>query len=297
MRHSWGRAALVLAGALVGTAATSAGAQERNWSVAPLVGLHHPQVDGLDQDAFNAFFGGTADVIDELGFNQPTRFEFRNPLPELDPGALVGLEFQWRLNDRNSLLIGYGSWESTSQASVQGQFPVQGAMERVVSSREARLSYNELSVGWRFDAIRKPKYKLYTRLSMHDLFDVDHREDYSFLFLSGPPQSFRKSLILQSQATGVLVFQAGVGGEWFLRDWLSVGFESSYGFTYRSYNLREGTLLTDFRDTDNLFLEMPARPSPTGSRSMTYREDDGSYKLIKLSFDGWKALFRVNFYY
>lgn len=291
------RLALAWISVALGAAAAPALAQDRNWSIAPVVGLHHPQVDGLDQDEFTASFGGTADVIDELGFNTPTRFDFSNPLEELDPGALAGLEFQWRLSDRHYLLIGYGSWESTSQASVQGRFPVQGSMERVVNARKAKLSYNELSVGWRFDAVRRAKYKLYTRLSMHDLFDVDHREDNSFLFLSGPPQSFRKSLILQSQATGVLVFQAGVGGEWFLRDWLSLGFESSYGFTYRSYNLRDATLVTDFRDTDNLFLEVPSRPDPGGSRSMTFRQDDGSYKVMKLSFDGWKALFRVNFYY
>lgn len=290
---------LLWAFSIMAVMATGASAEEnpRAWGLSPYVGLHHPDLENLNNGQFRSPYEGTADIIDDLGFNTPTGFTYRNPMPELEPGTLAGLEFLWNINDKHVLLIGGGSWESTSFATAEGMFPVQGALESAVSQRKGDLSYNEFYLGWRYNAIRKPKkYNLYLRLSAHEVFDIDYREDFSLLFLSGPPRSFRKSLVVQAQATGLLLLQGGGGGEWFINDWLSLGAEAGYTFGMKEMTLGDGRVSTDFRSTDNLFLQVPIVPGNDGR--MQYKvESGGEYRQLRLNFDGWKALLKITLYY
>ncbi len=269
----------------------------RVWGISPYVGMHGPNLENLNSGHFRSPYSGTADIIDEFGFNNPTSFVYRNPMPELEPGALVGLEFIWNINEKHALLIGGGSWEATTFATAQGLFPVQGAFESAVSQRKGDMSYNEFYLGWRYNAVRKPKkYNLYLRMSAHEVFDIDYREDFSLLFLSGPPRSFRKSVVVQAQATGLLLLQGAGGAEWFINDWLSLGAEAGYTLGMKEMTLGDGRLNTDFRDTDNLFLQVPIVPGVNGS--MQYKLESGEeYRELRLSFDGWKALFKVTVYY
>lgn len=279
--------------------ADSATAEEaaRVWGLAPYIGVHHPDLEQLNNGQFRSPYQGTADIIDALGFNNPTAFTYRNPMPPLEPGLLAGLEFLWNINDKHVMLIGGGSWESTSFGTAQDSFPVQGALESAVSQRKGDLSYNEFYLGWRYNAIRKPKkYNLYLRLSAHEVFDIDYREDFSLLFLSGPPRSFRKSLVVQAQATGLLLLQGGGGGEWFINDRLSLGAEAGYTVGMKEMTLGDGRVSTDFRDTDNLFLQVPIVPGNDGR--MEYKLESGAgYRQLRLGFDGWKALLKVTIYY
>ena len=188
------------------------------------MGLFNPSLKLLNKGEFRSPYEGTADIVDQFGNNNNVTvpFIFRTPMPELDPGPLGGLEFQWRINEKNSLLIGGSSWEATSAATARGVFPVQGAFESVISQRKGDISFTEFYLGWRYNAIHKPKkHDFYFSLSLHDIFDVNYREEFSLLFLSGPPRSFRRSMVVESKATGLLLLQGTGGGEWFINDWLS----------------------------------------------------------------------------
>jgi len=288
---------IVLSVMLVMAGSATAEEAPRVWGLAPYIGVHHPDLEQLNNGQFRSPYQGTADIIDALGFNNPTAFTYRNPMPPLEPGLLAGLEFLWNINDKHVMLIGGGSWESTSFGTAQDSFPVQGALESAVSQRKGDLSYNEFYLGWRYNAIRKPKkYNLYLRLSAHEVFDIDYREDFSLLFLSGPPRSFRKSLVVQAQATGLLLLQGGGGGEWFINDWLSLGAEAGYTVGMKEMTLGDGRVSTDFRDTDNLFLQVPIVPGNDGR--MEYKLESGAgYRQLRLGFDGWKALLKVTIYY
>ena len=272
---------------------------ERNWGVTPYLGLFNPSLKLLNKGEFLSPYVGTADLIDQFGNNNNVTvpFIYRNPLPELNPGTIGGLEFKWRINDKHVLLLGGGSWEATSAATSRGIFPIQGAFESVISQRKGDISFTEFYVGWRYNFIHKPKkHDFYFDLSIHDIFDVSYREDFSVLFLSGPPRSFRKSLVVQSRATGLLLLQGGGGGEWFINDWFSLGMEAGYAFGFKSLRLGNGDLVTDFRSTDNLFLELPLIQNSAGN--MQYKEERGQeYRDFRLSFEGWKALLKATIYY
>ena len=272
---------------------------DRNWGLSPYLGVYQPSLKSLNKGEFHSPYEGTADLVDQFGNNNNVTvpFVYRAPLPELKPGAMGGLEFQWRINDKHVFLIGGSNWEATSAATSQGIFPIQGAFESVISKRKGDISFTEFYLGWRYNFIRKPKrHDLYFNLSIHDVFDVSYREDFSVLFLSGPPRSFRKSMVVQSRATGLLLLQGGGGEEWFINDWLSLGVEAGYTFGLKALRLGDGKLTTDFQDTDNLFLQLPLIQNTSGV--MQYKlESGGEYRDLRLGFEGWKALLRATIYY
>lgn len=299
MRHKIARALLIAATCLV-AANGWAVEGERRWGLSPYLGLFNPSLKLLNEGQFRSPFGGTADIVDRFGNNNniTVPFIFRTPMPELSPGALGGLEFQWRIDEKHALLIGGASWEATSAATAHGLFPVQGAFESVLSQRKGDISFTEFYLGWRYNAIHKPKkHDFYLTLSLHDIFDVNYREQFSLLFLSGPPSSFRRSMVVETNATGLLLLQGGGGGEWFINDWFSLGGEAGYGFGFKPLRLGNGHLTTDFTDNDNLFLELPLIQSPT-TKSMQYKvESGGEYSDLRLDFDGWKAMFKATIYF
>jgi hypothetical protein len=272
---------------------------EGRWGVSPYLGLFNPSLKSLNRGEFLSPYVGTADLIDQFGNNNniTVPFIYRAPLPELSPGAIAGLEFKWRLNDKHVLLLGGGNWEATSSATAQGIFPIQGAFESILSQRQGDLSFTEFYVGWRYNFVHKPdRHDFYFDLSIHDIFDVNYNEKFSLLFLSGPPRSFRKSMVVRSRATGLLLLQAGGGGEWFLNNWLSVGVEAGYAFGFKSLRMGNGDLVTDFQPTDNLFLELPVIQNAAGN--MQYKEERGElYRDLRLNFEGWKALLKATIYY
>lgn len=288
---------LVILVSLIGN--TGAAKDERAWGLSPYLGLFNPSLKLLNKGQFRSPYEGTADIVDQFGNNNniTVPFIFRAPMPELDPGPMGGLEFRWRINGRHSLLIGGSSWEATSAATAPGLFPIQGAFESVLAQRKGDISFTEFYVGWRYNLIHAPKkHDFYFSLSLHDIFDVSYREDFSLLFLSGPPRSFRRSMVVETTATGLLLIQGSGGGEWFITDWFSLEAEAGYGFGLKSLRLGNGQLTTDFTDNDNLFLEIPIIQSPT--ESMQYKvEGGGEYRDLRLDFDGWKALFKATIYF
>ena len=290
---------LLMAVACLAPLKTWAAEGERNWGLSPYVGLFNPALPLLNKGEFRAPYKGNADIIDQFGNNNNVSmpFIFRAPLPALDPGPLAGLEFQWRINEKHALLIGGGSWEASSAATSLGIFPIQGLFESVEAQRKGDISYTEFYLGWRYNVIHKAKkHDFYLALSIHDIFDVGYREDFSLLFLSGPPRSFRKSMVIQTKATGLMLLQGAGGGEWFVNDWLSFGVEAGYAVGLKPLRLGEGKLTTDFLDTDNLFLELPLIQDT--EKVMQYKTEDGaSYRDLRLSFDGWKALLKATVYY
>ncbi len=283
---------------LMASGIVSAKQEASEWSFSPVVGLHVPDLKQLNEGVFKAPFSGRADLL--LVGDAPVQgtFLFPNPLPSIDYGPLAGVEFQWKMSDEFWFLIGGSSWEAASEASASGVLPIQGVLSRAGNSRRGKLSYNEFFMGWRHNVIRRPeKLNFYYRFSLHEIFDIDYREDWAFLFLDGPVESFRKNLVVRSQATGVLLLQLGFGAEFFLRKWLSVGLESGYAYGIRDFTLRDSSLRVDFLDTDNLYVDVPLRPNPV-TQNAEYKLENGSgYSPLTLSFDGWKALVRVNIYY
>lgn len=273
-------------------------AEQGKMTVSTYLGLHDPTLEDLNEHEFKSPISGRADVIQETGDNINRPIIFPNPLPKFTPGVNAGLEFRWELSDKYDFIVGGGTWEVTTRALAQGNFFLQGQPADVYNERTSRLSYNEFYFGLRYNLISSPeRFKGYYRLTLNEVFDIDYREDLIFLFTSGDAEGVKKSIILESQATGLLMLQPGFGMEYSFNEMVSVGLEASYLFGFKRVTLGDGDAKNDFLPTDNLSLWLPQRIGPqTGNLEYLAEDpvDNQDYSTIRLSFDGWKVLFKVN---
>lgn len=301
------------------------------WSVTPILGIHMPQLEALNKGEFRSPIVGVGEARPELiegqtpgpetdtGEATSVAFGGHNDLPEIGAASNAGLEFQWIQSDKHSVIFGASSWEGfTEGGRVPMRVPLQGELRDAVFERRATLSYNEFFFGWRYNAVIHPKkkYKLYTRLTFNELFDIDYRESLIYSFAdqpnSDPQRNFvdiKRIFILDSQATGVILLQFGAGGEYFLKKHISIGFESSYVFQPRTFTLRPSFIDSDTQLGDGMVVFYPALPDVNNNNDLRYVREDvvplATYAQnqqpptneMKLSFQGWKAAFRLNVYF
>lgn len=271
-------------------------AQDWVWSVSPLLGVYSPQLGDLNKGEFRAPLPGTGGIIIDAEASVDYSFTIQNPLPEIRFATEAGVELQLELDRKNILLFGIGSWEGTSTSVIQTEIPFQGELSRIIYERSGRVSTTQYFIGWRRNLFDQNKRRLYARFTLNELMDVDYKEDMVFGFLSGPAEGFKRVIVMQSQATGILMLQLGVGGELFLRDWIALGFDVGYMKGVDRSTLSNATLKDDFQSGDSLDLILPAQVG--ADRALWYLNSDGSsYRQLRLDFDGWRALVRVNFYF
>ena len=299
MRRSERGGRLAALALILAASSPAADAQEAGrWGFSPYVGVHAPSLRLLRDGEMRSPFEGEATLVDEaLGLNVVEPFRFDIPLDARAPGRAVGVRFQWRVGERHALLLGLGTWAQEASATVEGLFPLQGAFEVVRAGRSARLSYNEFFVGWRYELDETDEgARWHLDLSVRELFDISYREEFVFLFLSGPPKSFRRAIVTEARATGALLGQAALGVEWPLGRRFALGLEAGYTVAAGKTSLGEGSVRTDFQATDNLNLELPMIQGEEGR--MLYKDPASlAYRPLKLGFDGWKLLLQATIYY
>lgn len=295
-------AALLLAACLIAPAAAAQeNAAPRAWGIAPYFGMNQPKLDALNKGEFQAPYEGGAQFVDPVANNTDGTFSYNTPVPAFNPGTLTGLELQWRLNDRHSFLMGASTWQATSTAASTGLFPIQGGFESVNAQRKVNLSYNEFFLGWRYNLFSRPNtYRFYVSATLHHLYDIDYREDFTGVFLSGDIRQFRKSLIIRAQATGLPLLEGAAGGEWFLADWLSLGLEGGYDLGLKDIELTGAgatPVTSDFLATDNVQVRPPMIMDTT-TRLMTHKSvAGGDYEVTRLDFSGWRLIMKATVYF
>lgn len=276
-------------------------AEQKRWSVSPLIGVHSPRLTALNRGEFKAPMPGRGRLIfDDSDAGQDFDFVFENPLPEMKFGTEAGLELGFLLDERNTLFIGVSVWESGSTSTVRTEIPFQGSLTPVGYERSGRLSYFQYFLGWQRTLLSEAKkFKLHSRLSLHEVFDIDYKEDLVFGFDTGA-ETFKRLIVMESQATGLFMMQLGLGGEYFLTSWLSVGADLGYTASLKRFKLGNATLTTDIQPEDNLNFRTPAQLD--AQMRLTYLAEarsyeDVTYRDMELGFDGWRLLFRANMYF
>lgn len=327
MSQSMLRAWLLCALVLLPAQAYAAG---NRWSFSLLLGGQAPYMPDLHEKLYQTPLMGNADILireggegegildEDIDENETERHDFYFPLfvPAVEFGAFAGMEFQWHLSDRHAVLFGMGAWEQSTSNRASGRLPLQQyfAANLVDSERRDKISFTEYELGWRFNLISKPRFKLYSRLSIHEIFDIDFREDLAFLFVDSPIEDLigiRRVMIVEAQIAAFLMGQVGAGIEWFISDNLSIGFEAGYLASENDFQLRNVRLRDDFNDGDNIYLTgsplleladktlgyLVPDTQPGDLPSLRPELREPYYRPINLSFDGWRYLVRINIYY
>ncbi|MDX9741343.1 MAG: hypothetical protein RBT81_09225 [Gammaproteobacteria bacterium] len=286
---------------LLGFVAHPVVADERRWSVSPVLGAHSPRLTALNKGEFKAPLPGRGRLIfDQADAGQDFDFVVNNPLPEMGSGAEGGLEIGFRLDERNTLFFGASVWEGGSTSAVRTEMPFQGVMTPVGYERSGRLSNFQYFLGWQRTLLSEAKkFRLHGRFALHEIFDIDYREDLVFGFDTGA-ETFKRIIVMESQATGLLMAQLGLSGEYFLVSWLSIGADLGYTLSLRRFELGNASLSTDIQAEDNLNFRTPAQLN--AQQRLTYLAEarsysDVTYRDMELGFDGWRMAFRVNMYF
>lgn len=275
---------------------TALNAEGLVWSVSPLLGIYSPHLGDLNKKEFKAPLPGTGGIIVDGEASVDYSFTIQNPLPEIRFASEAGIELTLEVDSRNSLLFGMGSWEGVSTSVIQTELPFQGELSQVIYERSGRISATQYYLGWRRNIIKTNKRKLYTRFTVNEFLDVDYKEDLVLGFQSGPASGFKRVIVMESQATGILLLQFGMGGEVFIRDWMALGFDVGYLYGIDRVTLGNARSQDDFQSGDSLDLKLPAQVGPD-LRLWSLSSDGLSYEPMTLNFDGWRALLRVNFYF
>ncbi|RMH22250.1 MAG: hypothetical protein D6698_01450 [Gammaproteobacteria bacterium] len=272
------------------------------WGGGFRIGLYDPALTALNQGVFKGPFGGGAGVFKNPKSagdgNEPVKFAFDNDVPEMDLATEAGIEFKWDRNRRSSYLIGLGSWEGNAKSpSKEVAIPIQNRVTRADMFRRAQFSFTQFYVGWKYNLFRWPdRLRFYTRLTANEYFDIDYREDHIYNFKEFDIDGFKRIMILRAQTTGAFAFSAGLGGEYFWKDWLSLGIEAERVFSFSSFNLRNVQRNSDFSDSEQAsFAKLPYAFDASGN--MLFRKKDGTTERVDLRFDSWKLLFNITFYY
>ncbi len=276
-------------------------ATEKRWILSPLLGVHSPKLRALNHGEFKALTPGRGRLIFDGGdAGQDFEFVVNNAMPAMRFGTEAGAELGYRLDDRNTVFIGASSWESGSSSTLRTEIPFQGSLTPVGFERSARLSYFQYFLGWQRTLLAEAKkFKLHGRVAMHQVFDIDYKENLVFGFDTGT-DTFKRIIVMESQATGSFMMQLGMSGEYFLTDWLSLGADLGYTASLGTFKLGNATLSTDIQAEDNLNFRTPAQLD--SQQRLTYLAevrsyDDVTYRDMKLGFDGWRLLFRANMYF
>lgn len=316
-----------LTGCLLLLAAPAASALDERWSVSFSLDGHLPSLNHLDDGLYQAPFMGTATVLVQEGSaggelidgedaneTELIPFTFNNPIGPVRFAPRGGVEFAWHANDRHAFLFGFGSMEHVATNQSTGNIPVQQFfVSNVVEGvRRGKISYNEYSLGWRYTMVNRDRFRFYSKVTVHEVFDISYREEWTFLFTDSPIDELigvRRNMVTEAKSTSLFMGQVGVGVEVFLTDWMSIGMEGGYILGEREFSLREVDLRDDFTAGDALsrtglpFREMPdgtlgfMNPGTTVDELANPGTRDDFYTPIRIGFDGWRAGIRFNLYF
>lgn len=282
--------------------AAYADSEQKRWSVSPILGVHSPRMKLLNEGEFRSPLPGRGRIIfEDSGENTNYDFVIDNRLPAIKYGTEAGIEFKLLLDPRYSLILGASGWEGVSTSAVQTEIPFQGSLTPAGYERSGSISYFQYYLGVQRILMQKPrKYDIYGRITLNEVLDVDYKENMVFAFQGSGGDTFKRIIEMESQATGLLMLNLGAGGEYFLRSWISLGIDLGYTLSADRVRLGNATLKSDIQEEDNLNFRTPVQLD--ANNELTYLAEassfeDASYRKLELGFDGWRASFRVNFYF
>lgn len=293
----WSRIAWALVLLLI-SAACAAKDGDRKWSFTPLLGVSSPSLNKLNNGVFQSPVQWSGNIVTQpTGASQTENITLVNPLPKLKYGSRLGLEVAYHFSSRDALELGFTTWDASSTSTAKVVLPFQGKFSNVFYERTGDFQYNSFHIGWRHRIFGgHGKWRINTHLGLREVFDANYRENLVFLFQTGPAQSFKRIIQVIPKATGVLMIDLGLGGEYFFTDWLSVGLRAGYSFGVQPFHLNNASIKSDFQANDNVgTILLPMRPGSNGQMQYLLPNGQG-YSDLTLRLNGWNTMLAVTIY-
>ncbi|MDH5300672.1 MAG: hypothetical protein OEW58_04850 [Gammaproteobacteria bacterium] len=276
---------------------------EEGWIFSPIAGVAVPKLDVIYNKAFFAPLAGQSELRDELPQDAQgesaysiVSFRIENNLPKPGIAPEAGLEFRKNFGTRNDFIIGVSAWEIGSAGTVLTTLTLQGVADNdAIYERRAKFSYTQYFLGLRhYLRDRKQKNNFYVNATLHEFFDLDYKETHVLEFLSGPPKGFKRVAVYQTQSTGLLLGQLGLGFERMIGSRFSFGLEAAYAKGVNRGVFRTVQARSDFNQGDRLM--GPPKPLLEGPDGAAYvlGADGESRHRLDIVLDGWRVTGKMN---
>ena len=283
----------------------AAKAKENGWIFSPVVGINHIALDVFYNTVYKAPFVGSVEITTDLPedvegeSSYPVEpFSFENDLVPRAIDVEGGLEMRRYFGKQNDFFIGIGAWETISEnAPINVRFPLQGDKVNIAEySRRGKLSYTQYYLGVRhYLTNRDNKFNAYLNISLREIFDIDYEETNVFSFISGAPAGFKRIFVFKSQATGFLMMQFGLGGEYRFAERFSVAMEGAYAFHLQAGALKGVSTTNDTNDGDRLRRDPVVIEAINPLQEVGALNKDGFTRTkVDLRLDGWHVLAKFN---
>lgn len=269
---------------------------DEGWIFSPQAGIAIPKLNVIYNKAFLAPFAGQAELRDDLPEDAEgesaysiVSFRIENNLPKPGLAPEAGLEFRRNFGTQNDFFIGVSAWEIGSSGTVLTTLTLQGAADNdAIYERRGKFSYTQYYLGLRhYLRDRKQKHNFFINAGLHEYFDIDYKETHVLEFISGPPKGFKRVATYQTQSTGLLLGQLGLGYELLLGDRFSLSMEAAYAKGINRGVFRQVSERSDFNQGDRLV--GPPRPIFEEDGYAYARGADGeSRHRLDIVLDGWR---------
>ena len=226
-----GRAATVLSvWILLQCFSSAVWAEESRFSISIIGGIYQPSLNTLNRILGDPHQAILQDPNYLLPHNRLLPAEVRDIVsPKISGNANYGLEAQWDVTDRFSLTATVSLWQGDSTSQDVITTFIRQDLPAVQAPRSARyqVSLTQIWLGWKYNLVRDPERgRIFADvglagvsladLTMDSLFKVN-LQDQNFASLS------------QTEARGLsYTTRLGLGGEYFLTEWLSIGMDINY---------------------------------------------------------------------
>lgn len=149
--------------------------------------------------------------------------------PAIGGRPMIGMELEWKVRPRFSLVLLTSFWEGESTAVEQGENTFQDfGIVPFRATRKTRVSFNEYGLRGRYHLLQEPhRYRLYFEVGFFNQVKVTYREDYNYVF-QVKDQQFLRNVLSEATSRGGYLFEWGVGGDLYLTRWLAISLSGNY---------------------------------------------------------------------
>ena len=246
---------------------------------------------GLDVQFFTGYNSASLRTLNnkklaETSFNPPAL----RGSPSIHDGPLIGLEVEWRIRPRFSLVAFVSSWEGESRTLESGETPFEdNGVIPFKSDRLTRVSFNEYALRGRYHILDSPKHhRLYLEFGLFDQVKVTYREDDNYVLQATAGETLR-NISSRAVSKGGYLFEWGVGGDLYLNKWAAVSLNANYRIG-KAVPLLYKSFRHTFTEQDAI-ADASGRTSPfpkTGEAVLVDRGTEAQQPL-KIELDGFQV--------
>ena len=279
---------------------------KEHWTTGLYFGMHQPVMLDISNGLQRAPIIGSGKVVeDPLNNSTPVdyNFLFESSLDSKPTGVKTGFTLSWDANPTHSLIFSIGAWENSLYGTQVSQLPIQQTLTPTHIARKSITSYTEYALGWRFNFVKFKSLSLFSNLSIHEIFDIDYKDDIVFtLNYDKPSESYHRVAVMEAQTASMLLGGLSLGLEYTTREMFSINISGGLLFGNKPVKLQHSQRKSDFLARDEVDLFTPFYPGDNGEltylpESTTHADfdnDNNPYQAVNFSLAGWQMLIQMS---